>query len=161
MVVWLVLWLCTWEILSVYISEASSWHNSGLCVGDFHNAKEYNVFRIMVYCSLVVGGFWYFRGTLVPTDQGTTWYPLIRYIAFIHSLKVEGVSASKALISHTIRRDVVMHKATIYYHIYFLVASCLCVCTRQVICITKHLQCLLFDTDFDLSCMLDLRTYLQ
>jgi hypothetical protein len=97
----------------------------------------------------------------VPTDQGTTWYPLIRYIAFIHSLKVEGVSASKALISLTRRqRDVVMHQTTIYSYIYFLVASCLCVCTRQAIGITKHLQCMLFDTDFDLSCMLDLGTYL-
>lgn len=106
--------------------------------------------------------YWYFRGTLLPTDQGRTWYPLIRYIAFIHSLKVEGVSAFKALISHTSRRDVVMHKATIYsYHIYFLVARCLCVCIRQVICITKHLQCMLFDTNFDLSCILDLRTYPQ
>jgi len=100
---------------------------------------------------------------MVPTDQGTTWYPLVRYIAFIHSLKVEGVSASKTLISVTRRQcDVVMRRATIYsYHIYFLVARCLCVCTRQVICITKHLQCMLFETDFDLSCMLDLRTHLE
>jgi len=98
----------------------------------------------------------------VPTDQGTTWYPLIRYIAFIHSLKVEGVSAFKALILLARRQCGIMHMATIYsYHIYFLVARCLCVCTRQVICITKHLQCLLFNTDFDLSCKLDLRTYLQ
>lgn len=99
----------------------------------------------------------------MPTDQGTTWYPLIRYIAFIHSQKVEGVTASKSLKSVTRRQcDVVMHKATLYsYHIYFLVARCLCVCTRQVISITEHLQFMLFNTDFDLSCMLDLRTYLH
>jgi hypothetical protein len=40
----------------VYISEASSWHDAGLCVGSFHNTKEYIVFWIMVQCSLVVGG---------------------------------------------------------------------------------------------------------
>jgi hypothetical protein len=40
----------------VYISEVSSWRDAGLCVGDFHNAKEYIVFRIMVQCSPVLGG---------------------------------------------------------------------------------------------------------
>ena len=40
----------------MYISEASSWHEAGLCVGDFHNAKEYIVFQIMVQCSPVLGG---------------------------------------------------------------------------------------------------------
>jgi hypothetical protein len=40
----------------VYISEASSWHDACLCVRSFRNTKKYIVFRIMVKCSLVVGG---------------------------------------------------------------------------------------------------------
>jgi len=56
MVVWLVVWLCTWEILSVYITEAGSCGETGLCVGDFCNTKEYIVFRIMVQYSPVLGG---------------------------------------------------------------------------------------------------------
>lgn len=38
------------------ISEASSWRDADLCIGDVHNGKEYIVFRIMVQCSPVLGG---------------------------------------------------------------------------------------------------------
>jgi len=40
----------------VYITEASSCGDAGLCVGDFHNAKEYIVFWRMIKCSPVLGG---------------------------------------------------------------------------------------------------------
>lgn len=40
----------------MYITEASSYGDAGLCVGDFRNAKEYVVFQIMVQCSSVLGG---------------------------------------------------------------------------------------------------------
>ena len=42
--------------MSVYISEASSWRDAGLCARDFLNAREYIVFWIMVQCSPVLGG---------------------------------------------------------------------------------------------------------
>lgn len=40
----------------MYVSEASSCGDAGLCVGDFRIAKECFLFRIMVQCSPVVGG---------------------------------------------------------------------------------------------------------
>lgn len=40
----------------MYISEAASCGDTGVCVGGFHTAEEYSLFWIMAPYSLVVGG---------------------------------------------------------------------------------------------------------
>jgi hypothetical protein len=61
----------------------------------------------------------------VTTDQTKKWYQFMRNIAFLNSLKMEAVCASKGLILlPRLQHDIVAHKTTICpYYIYFVVAS--------------------------------------